>query len=90
VPSCPRQPPEPAAGSGCRGPNWPFRIRFDHLIVPARGRDRALHLEGMGLTARPKKEPQVVLNLGDRADGGGGVVAWSDFLSIENRRLRSP
>ena len=46
----------------------------DHL-VDGLGPDRAVALGAVGLTGAAEQQPQIVLDLGDRADGGAGVVA---------------
>ena len=58
---------------------------IDHL-VDRLGADRPIALGAMGFTRTAKQQPQVVLNLRNRANGGTGVMAGGLLINRDGRR----
>ena len=58
---------------------------IDHL-VDRLGPDRAVALRAVGLTGAAEEQAQIVLNLGDGADRGAGVMAGGFLIDRDRRR----
>jgi len=58
---------------------------IDHLI-DGLGPDRALALGAVGFAGAAEQQPQIVLDLRHRADGGAGIVAGGFLVDRDRRR----
>ena len=57
-----------------------------HHLVDGLGPDRAAALGAVGFTGPAEQQAEIVLDLGDRADGGAGVVAGRLLVDRDGRR----